>query len=117
MTNMPFVQLMTELRRGDVEAEASEKLRELCRAVAELGGKGRLTLSIDIQRTEHGHVEVKADVALKVPKRKAKAGIFYLTQDGALSRRDPGQTDIEDIPGVKRPAQTIEGRLGMRAVE
>ncbi|MBY0423056.1 MAG: hypothetical protein K2Q06_12190 [Parvularculaceae bacterium] len=116
MTNMPFVKMLTELRGGEIEALASARLAEALAALAERGGEATLTLKLKIKRTEHGHIEVKPDLAVKVPEPKLKTAIFWLTEDGRLSRRDPGQADIEDVPGVKRP-QTIEARFGVRAVD
>lgn len=111
MTNMPFVKMLTELRGGEIEALASEKMREMLAAIAEHGGKGTLAVSFEVSRTEHGHIEVKPKVKMTKPEPAMRKGIFWMTEDGELTRRDPNQADIEDLPGVKRPPRTIEGAL------
>lgn len=102
MTNMPFMQLITEHRNGDTEKAVSEKLRELIDGLRAYGGKGKLTLDLAFQLTEYGMLEVKAEVKAKIPEEKLKPSAFYITADGLLSRRDPNQTDIEDMEGVRR---------------
>ena len=102
MTNLPFVQLITEHRNGDTEKAVSAKLLELIGALRAFGGKGRLTLDLNFSLTDYGMLEVKAEVKAKIPEEKLKPSAFYITPDGLLSRRDPNQTDLEDIDGVRR---------------
>lgn len=103
MTNMPFVELLTVHRGGELEAACSEKLDEIGAAMRDHGGKASLTLKLDFKKTKHGHIEVDAKVTAKIPEPELRPSIFFMTEDGRFSRRDPSQTDIEDIPGVRRP--------------
>lgn len=102
MTNMPFVKLVSEHRGGDLESACSEKMRAVIDAIREFGGKGELTLKLGFSMTEYGMLEVKADLKAKAPEPKLKSSAFFLTAEGDLVRHDPRQTDIEDMPGVKR---------------
>lgn len=102
MTNLPFLKLIGEHRGGDLEAHCSAHLRVLLESLALYGGAGTLDLKLKFTLNKFGQVEVAAKVASKPPRQEPKPSIFYLTDSGELSRRDPAQADIEDIPGVRR---------------
>lgn len=107
MTNMPFVKLVTEHRGGDLEARCSDKLTELLEGLRDYGGKGELNLKLKFKQNKYGQVEVDADVKAKIPEPDVKGSVFFLTEDGELTRRDPNQADIEDVPGVKREGRSL----------
>lgn len=100
--NMAFARLITEHRGGDLELAASEKLRLIIAALREYGGKGELTVKLKLSLTPHGMIEIEPTITAKAPEPDLKPSVFYLTENGELSRRDPGQMDIEDVLGVKR---------------
>lgn len=94
--NLNFMQFLQAFRRGEVLAEADQQLRELVEAIDRTGAGGTLTLKLAFKVNKAGQIEVDPQVAIKAPKRALGTGIFYATEDGGLSRRDPRQMDIED---------------------
>lgn len=114
MTNMPFSKLLTEFRGGELEESCSEKLAGIGEALRDLGGKASLTLKLDFKMTKHGHIEIDAKVTAKKPEPEIRPSIFFMTDDGVFTRRDPSQTDIEDLPGVRR---TLAPVSAIRAAE
>lgn len=102
MTNMPFVKLLAEMRGGQVEAQASEKLTEILEAINEYGGAGKLTLTFSFKTNKYGQVEVTGKVKSDKPERAIAPGFYWLDADAALVTRDPNQPDFEDLPGVSR---------------
>lgn len=91
-----FLALIQGFRRGDLVAEGDLKLNELMTAVAATGEGGNLTLALAVKLNKAGQVEITPAIKMKKPERALGVGIFYLGDDGRLSRRDPNQMDIED---------------------
>ena len=110
MTNMPFATLVTDFRGGELERACSEKLDLIAEALRDNGGKASLTLKLDFKKTKHGHIEVDAKTTAKIPEPEIRPSIFFMTDDGRFTRRDPDQTDIEDIPGVRRGLAQVAAR-------
>ena len=103
MTNLPFIQLITEHRQGDLEADLSRRLLEVLEGIREYGGKGKLTLSLGFSLDKHGMVSVDAKTDHKAPEKGVKPAVYWLTDDLTLTRSDPRQRDLEDIDGVRQP--------------
>lgn len=102
LEELNFLELLQTFRRGELLHEGDEKLRELGEALVRIGGSGKLTLALDFKVNKAGQIEVQPALTIKKPTRTLGVGIYYATDDGALTRRDPNQADIEDIPGVSR---------------
>lgn len=112
MTNMPFAKMLTEYRRGELEADLSRRLDAVLEALAEHGGKGEVSLKIRLQKTKHGALDVTATPSHRIPEPKMAPALFFQDADGNLVRNDPNQMDIEDQPGVRR-SQGGLGRLSI----
>lgn len=116
MTNMPFVKMITEFRRGELEADLSARLVEVLEGLRDHGGAGEVSLALKIKRDKHGMVVVDAKVKSVVPRRAVGSSAYFMTADGELTRSDPNQTDIEDVPGVA-PRPGPDRRMGFRLAE
>lgn len=91
-----FLEFIQTFRRGELLAEGDDKLNELVAAIQRTGAGGSLTLKLAIKVNKAGQLEVTPDLAMKKPTRTLGVGIYYASDDGRLSRRDPNQGDIED---------------------
>lgn len=102
-----FLELIQTHRRGELLHECDELLTELIAAVERTGSKGVLTIKLPFAYNKAGQIEMTPSVELKKPRRALGAGIFYGTDDGALSRRDPKQDDMfdEDVVGLRPGAK------------
>lgn len=96
-----FVATLMDMRNGKVAADVSRDFTELCTAVLETGGKGQITLTIDITPTRADmtvgrikEVSFKHAVKLKKPKRPIGPSTFFVTDTGDLTRTDPDQVEM-----------------------
>lgn len=99
-----FLEFLQSFRRGELLADGDDKLNELMDAMSRCDGNGSMTISLKFTRNKSGQLEVTPGIAIKKPSRALGTGIYFSTDDGRLSRRDPNQLDIED---------EIERRRGM----
>lgn len=91
-----FLEFLQGFRRGELLTEGDAKLNELIQAIAATGGSGSLTLKFSVKTNKAGQLEIVPDLSIKKPSRALGTGIFFATDDGHLTRRDPNQMDIED---------------------
>ena len=91
-----ILELIQTFRRGELLSEGDSKLSELVEAMRTTGEGGALTLTLKFKVNKAGQLECDPTLALKKPSRALGTGIFFATDDGRLTRRDPNQMDIED---------------------
>jgi len=91
-----FLELLQNFRRGDLLHHCDTMLTELMAAVAETGSAGAMTLKMEFKPNKAGQLEVTMKPTSKKPVRELGKGIYFTTEDGRLTRRDPNQMDIED---------------------
>ena len=91
-----FLEFLQTFRRGELLAEAGDLLNELMEAIRKTGGKGDLTLRLPFKVNDAGQIECIPVLAMKKPRRPLGTGIYYVTDDGRLTRRDPAQEDLFD---------------------
>jgi hypothetical protein len=104
----PFAEFLQQQRRGALHGELSEQLHELLQAVKETGKAGALTVRIDIKPAAKGNAEqvvVSDTSSVKKPQAARPESVFFLDDDGNLSRSDPRQTELP-LREVNRPAAT-----------
>lgn len=97
-----FIEFIQRFRRGDLVREANDQLEELIRAVKETGGKGELNIKLPFKLNAAGQLECLPVVTQKRPRRALGAGIFFATDEGELSQRDPNQDDMFDELEARR---------------
>ncbi|MFP4240077.1 MAG: hypothetical protein ACLFRZ_12325 [Rhodosalinus sp.] len=103
---LTFLAFLQDFRRGDLMAEADRQFIELMEAIDETGGKGELTLKLPVKINDAGQIECVPQLTIKKPRRPIGTGIYYLTPEGRLSRRDPKQTDMLDELEARRTRNT-----------
>lgn len=91
-----FLEFLQGFRRGELIADADRKLVELIAAVKATGGKGTLTIKLPFSMNKAGQIEIQPAVEVKKPAPALGTGIYFATDDGALTRRDPNQMDLID---------------------
>jgi len=90
-----------------VSGEADTGLAELVRAVRETGRKGKVTVVLEVRPYKGNdiNVEVAAAVSGALPKAEPRAGLFFVSGDGYLTRDDPRyDTLLFDTGTEGRPA-------------
>ena len=91
-----FMEFLQSFRRGELLADGDDKLNELMDAMSRCDGNGSMTIAFKFTRNKAGQLEVTPTISIKKPSRALGTGIYFSTDDGRLSRRDPNQLDIED---------------------
>lgn len=111
--DLNFVGLLSSHRRGELVREADDLLSEMVAALTEYGGTGELTLKLNVKRNEAEQLEIQPALNMKKPRRTLGMGIFYTSDDGKLSRRDPRQDDflddLDDVRESRRLRADIDG--------
>lgn len=98
-----FSRVLNDLRGGLVAIQLSKELERLIESCQENGGKGKLTLTLDLtpKGKQNREIHVVAKVAVKAPTNPdlEERSIFY-AQRGQLTRNDPDQHTIPGLRGV-----------------
>lgn len=85
--------LLQTHRRGEILTEANAALPDVIDAIRQYGGKGKLTLTLSFKLEKGDQISLTPDLKTEKPRRPMSTGIFYATDDGTLTRRDPNQGD------------------------
>lgn len=97
-----FLEFIQGFRRGELLEHGDQKLAELIEAIQQSGQGGSLTLKITIKPNKAGQLEAQPDLTTKKPTRSLGTGIYFATDEGRLTRRDPNQMDFEDELAPRR---------------
>jgi hypothetical protein len=96
-----YMAVLLELDRGRVHDDATERLAAVCAGVVKFGGKGKLTLTLEIEQQDAAAdpeilvITPKVDATVPVPRRAA--AIFYAEgRNGKITRQDPRRDDPRD---------------------
>ena len=94
--NNTFVPVLNEIHNGHTVIELSEKLTALISKVRATNGSAELTLKIKLKPANGGQtIRLIPTVTAKAPKEPEIETIFYSTEAGTLSRKDPNQRELE----------------------
>lgn len=108
----PFAAVFGELNRGRTATEAATALQELVSAVTDTGRKGTMTITITVAPTgAGGAVQLSDDIKVKRPSFDRAASLFYVTDDGNLSRSDPNQIPLP-LAGVAPVPEPVRESVG-----
>lgn len=97
---MNIINALMDAQNGRVVDNINEKARELMDAVRKVAAKGKLTLTMTIvpSKLEMGHevsmVEIDFDVEVKKPTFPPGKAVFFVADNGDLTRNDPRQDDL-----------------------
>ena len=89
-----FTEFLAELGHGAINQQAGQRVRSLVRACIEHGGRGKMTVTIDVKAGSNGLVEVKAGVKATEPSPTGVSASYFTTTEGALVTEDPRQTSM-----------------------
>jgi hypothetical protein len=106
----PFAELLTVLDHGAAHAEASRAMHDLVAAVRDAGKKGTLTITLQVAplKGSDSQVVVAAQVKSSPPKSEPSAAVFFIGDDGNLSRHDPRKLEMDGLRVVEpKPAKTV----------
>jgi hypothetical protein len=90
----PITHHLAKLQNGLFVDTCSDLFANVLRMVEETGKAGKLTITLDVKKT-NALVSINAKVTDKTPEPKADADMFYVTEDGDLSEKNPRQRELE----------------------
>ena len=103
---MNLQQVLTETHRGEVAAEINTALAQCIAAVKEHGVASGMTLKIVVKPIAFDQVHLYTEVTTKLPHRKARPALYFMTEDNQLTRDDPGQGMLP-MGDDKAPPQNV----------
>lgn len=103
--NYDFVALTCRHGRGELRDQIAEMLRDVVREVTRYGGKGDVTLKMQVRGGADGQVTITPVVSSNTPKREAGDAHYWVGDDGDLFTRPP---KLEADDGVLRPVKNTQ---------
>lgn len=94
--DLNFLQFLQTFRRGELIDDCNQKLNELMEALSTSDKGGSLTLKFDFKHNKAGQLEITPNATIKKPIKNVPPGVYFISDDTRLTRRDPRQMDIED---------------------
>lgn len=98
-----LLQILLDMRSGQVAADCNAKFGEVLKAVLDTGGKGELTIKLFIKPSKMGmggaviEVETEHECKTKKPELQVGRSVFFVTAKGDLTRDDPNQEGMFDL--------------------
>ena len=87
--------LLDRADQGQLMADADEKLTELIDAIAANGGKGTITIKVEVKEVKgKDAVSVTPSLEMKKPQPARLTTPYFRTPDGGLTRRHGAQPDL-----------------------
>ncbi len=89
-----IMELLPEVRGGDMVFELSEEVQNLIAAVRETGKVGKIKLTLKVSPLNKGNadsVKIEDSIDLTLPKPDKKMTIFFTNDKNQLLRDDPKQ--------------------------
>ena len=97
--NTPFSQQLSHLAKGTLDAELTEALSDLVKAINDHGKKGSISLTLTLKpESINGEVKmitVSPDVKVNSPQPQRMSSRMWPTYDGDLLRDDPDQATLD----------------------
>jgi hypothetical protein len=94
-----FSDLVAELGNGHFQQRAGNILEEIVAAIHAHGGKGKLTIQLDLE-AKNGQLKVDTSFKVRKPYEPVPASAYWTNDAGELLDHDPLQTTI---PFPRRP--------------
>ncbi len=92
--------VFAEMQRGQVLCDCNNKFNELLKAVLQTGKKGEISIKVFINPAKFAlgggvlEVNITHEAKIKRPELPIGAALFFVDQEGALSRTTPDQNDM-----------------------
>lgn len=99
-TKRPALDLLNDIGKGKLAHELTEALHDLVAACLDTGRKGTVQLALTIEPDKNAPRErfnVAHVIVAKTPRVAARPSMFFVTDDGNLSRTDPRQERFEPL--------------------
>ena len=104
MPQNDFVSVVMEMRNGAAAIDCSRKLNELLESILETKKGGKITLTVGIKPAtlrkdgSVGERDFTHQCSIAKPELDQGRSIFFVTQDGRVTRSDPNQMGFFEKP-------------------
>lgn len=98
---LSVTEMLISFRDGGALEELASDLRALVCAVDNTGKAGKLVLQFDVKKNGSGMVAIKDTIKSTLPLPDKGDELFYITEAGGLSRKNPAQMELSDLKDVK----------------
>lgn len=108
-----FSQQLSYINKGTLDAELTEALAEVIKAVRETGKKGAVTLTLNcsmLNNRNENTMKISPKVTRSIPELDRAETIMFSTANGDLLRDDPDQHQL-DLKVIEPAAQTAPIKL------
>lgn len=90
-----FMMFLSEIRKGALVTEATEKMANVIASIKDTGKPGELVVKIKFSPSPNGEtILVADDVKIKRPERAKKLTTFFPTEENFLTRTNPEQPEL-----------------------
>lgn len=93
-----FSQQIAYINKGSLDAEASEGIARVVKAVRETGKKGSITITLAVSMLntrDENAMKITPSIKLSIPELDKAETIMFSTHDGDLLRDDPDQIQMD----------------------
>ena len=103
-----FVSTLMAMRGGEVALDCDRKFKDVLAAVLETGQAGEIVLKVKVKPSKFAmggavlEVETSHECKLKKPELSIGKSLFFVGQDGLLTRDDPAQLAMYKEEEIKR---------------
>lgn len=91
-----FANELRTMSKGAVDAELTEALQQVVKAVLETGKAGKFGIEfvVKLEKGYENHVKLSPVISAKPPRFDTPGQPFYAYNDGTISRDDPEQAEL-----------------------
>lgn len=97
---LTLTDILMSMREGGAVEEIQAALKQVTNAVICTGKKGKAVLEIHVSPNGKTGVMVKDSIKVTIPEADKEDTLYYVTEDGGFSRRDPRQPSFESLERV-----------------
>jgi hypothetical protein len=90
-----FSQLLPDLDQGEIDVAITEKLQSVAAAVKRTGKPGAVTIQLKIVPAGEGRVMLQEATKIVKPELPHADSLFFVRDDGNLSRANPYQSEFD----------------------
>jgi len=118
-----FATLIGHHSDGELNNDATNEMAELLQAlrkqaIIEGKAKGSITVTIAFEVDRRGVVSTAAEVKTKDPRPAKSGSVFWLTDGGALSVKNPKQQELplRDVSANEKVAREVDGKKDAKSI-
>ena len=94
---MHILKALSAMEKGRLVADLSDAVDKVVQASIETGKAGAITLKLKIKATDEESLVIEADLKETMPTPARGSNVFFVDEDGSLTRISPQQPSLFEI--------------------